>query len=290
MDMKRLSLILTTLFVALNAFAGESVSTADAEATKLKDSVKVKDSAVRKNRFMPMLDGVDREIDKNTYAYKGEIMFGTTVSYGTLSSDDTDFYLILDNLKLKGSVVAVNPYIGYFVADDHVIGLRFGYTYLEGSLGNASLNLGEENDIEFSIGNMKLTSNMYSFGIFHRSYVALDPRGRFGVFSELELLAETGTQMFAYKSGDAMKESNSDIFRAKLNFNPGIAVYIFPNVCGSLSFGLGGIQYNHIKQHNELGEKTGTRTTSKMRFRLNLANIRVGMTVHLWNKKKSLER
>ena len=32
--------------------------------------------------------------------------------------------------------------------------------------------------------------------------------------------------------------------------------------------------------------KTGSRTASKMRFRLNLANINVGMTVHLWNKKE----
>lgn len=290
MDMKRLTLTFTALFVAFMAMAGENEAVTATETAKLKDSVRIEEKGVRKNRFMPMLNRVDREIDKNTYAYKGEIMMGATVSYGTLSSDDTDFYLILDNINLKGTVVTVNPYIGYFVADDNVIGVRFGYSYLYGSLGNVNLNLGEENDIEFSLGNMSLKRTMYSFGVFHRSYVALDPRGRFGVFSEVELLAETGTQTFAYKSGDAMKESTSDIFRAKLNFNPGIAVYIFPNVCGSISFGLGGLQYNHIKQHNELGEKTGSRSTSKMRFRLNLADIRVGMTVHLWNKKKTLAR
>ena len=33
------------------------------------------------------------------------------------------------------------------------------------------------------------------------------------------------------------------------------------------------------------GNEIGQRTASKMRFRLNLLNIRIGVTVHLWNKK-----
>ena len=39
-------------------------------------------------------------------------------------------------------------------------------------------------------------------------------------------------------------------------------------------------------QKDENGVKTGSRDASKMRFRLNLANINIGMTVHLWDKKK----
>ena len=82
-----------------------------------------------------------------------------------------------------------------------------------------------------------------------------------------------------------MKYTNSDNLQFRFSFNPGVAVYIFPNVCGTLSFGLGGFQYSKIDQTDQDG-KTGSRTASKMRFRLNLANINVGMTVHLWNKKK----
>lgn len=241
---------------------------------------------VKKSRFLPSRSRMDRETHKHAFVYKGEIMAGVTVSYGTLSSDNTDLYLLLDNLKLGGSVVTVNPFIGYFVSDNRAIGLRFGYTRVDGHMGNVTLDLGEQNDVQMSLGNMDYTSNNYSFGVYYRSYAPLDSKGRFGVFSELELLAVTGSQSFGYMSGDRHRESNSDIFRVKLNFNPGLAVYIFPNVCGTVSFGLGGLQYNRISQSDENGDFTGLRQTSKMQFKLNLTDIKIGMTIHLWNKKK----
>ncbi|MDE5692022.1 MAG: hypothetical protein K2I13_07470, partial [Alistipes sp.] len=63
-----------------------------------------------------------------------------------------------------------------------------------------------------------------------------------------------------------------------------------PNVCATLSFGLGGFKYTHIRQFNAQGEEIGSRRYSKMNFRLNIADIRIGMTVHLWNKKKGNHR
>ena len=44
-------------------------------------------------------------------------------------------------------------------------------------------------------------------------------------------------------------------------------------------------EYTKIKQKDADGNEIGQRTASKMRFRLNLLNIRIGVTVHLWNKK-----
>ena len=69
-------------------------------------------------------------------------------------------------------------------------------------------------------------------------------------------------------------------------FNPGAAVYIFPNVCATLSFGLGGIQYTSVTQKDAEGHKIGSRKASNMKFKLNIAAINVGMTIHLWDKKK----
>ena len=163
---------------------------------------------------------------------------------------------------------------------------NFGYRHIGGTLGNIDLDLGDQNDFDFSIDNMDLSSDNFSFGVFHRSYVGLDRKGRFGLFAELELSVTTGSSDFKYKSGDTYKTTYSDNFQARLSFNPGMAVYIFPNVCGTLSFGLGGIQYSSVTQKDENGVKTGSRDASKMRFRLNLANINIGMTVHLWDKKK----
>ena len=72
----------------------------------------------RKQRFLPMKRRIDREINKIKFAYAGEIALGLTVSYGTLSSDDTDYLLILDNLNLNGSIFTITPSVGYFFKDN----------------------------------------------------------------------------------------------------------------------------------------------------------------------------
>ena len=77
----------------------------------------------------------------------------------------------------------------------------------------------------------------------------------------------------------------SDSYKVKFNFNPGIAAYVFPNVCATISFGLGGLQYTHIKQFDSNMQTTGSRDFSKLRFRLNITEINIGITFHLWSKK-----
>ena len=42
--------------------------------------------------------------------------------------------------------------------------------------------------------------------------------------------------------------------------------------------------------YDENGNLTGTRDTSKLRFRLNLADINFGLNIHLWNKNKKSKR
>lgn len=240
---------------------------------------------VKKQRFLPVRRRIDREINKIRYVYKGEVMLGLTASYGTLSSEDSDFLVIVDNINASGAIASVKPFLGYFYRDNRCIGFRFGYTYIDATLDTAQLDLGESNDVSFSVPYIGTRSNNYAFGIFHRAYAGLDPKGRFGLFAEVELSMSTGHSQFAYDSGDERKTTFSDNLQARLSFNPGAAVYIFPNVCATISFGLGGIQYAHVTQRDAEGNKIGTRDASKMRFRLNLAAINIGMNVHLWKNK-----
>lgn len=239
-----------------------------------------------KQRFLPVRRRIDREIDKVKYVYKGEVMLGLTASYGTLSSDDSDFLVVLDNINADGTIASVKPYVGYFYRDNHCIGARFGYTYVDATLSTAQLDLGEGNDVSFDMPYIGTKSNNYSFALFHRTYAGLDPKGRFGLFAELELSMATGRSEFTYETGGERKTTFSENIQAKFSFNPGAAVYIFPNVCATLSFGLGGLQYTQVNQRDAEGNKLGSRTASKMRFRLNLAAINIGMNVHLWNKHK----
>ena len=243
----------------------------------------------RKQGKLIQVNRIDREIDKNVFAYKDEWICGVSAAYGTLSAADSDIALIIEDLNLGGSIVSVKPYVGYFYRNNLAIGARFGYTHMAGNFDNANINLGNFiNGIEFSTDGVGLNylSNAYSFSVFHRAYVPLDKRGRFGVFGELELEGSYGRSKFGFMFNNEWNRSISDTYKVRFNFNPGVAAYIFPNVCATVSFGLGGLQYNHIKQFDANGNPTGgTRNFSKLRFRLNIAEINIGVTVHLWSKK-----
>lgn len=239
-----------------------------------------------KNRFLPTARRIDREIGKHLFVYKGEVMLGLTASYGTLSSEDADMFPIFDNINIDGTVASVNPFVGYFYRDNTCVGLRLGYSQIAGTVETLGLDLGPQNDLGIEVPWLDLKSRRFSAGLFHRSYLALDERGRFGAFGEIELSYTQGRNTFAYKSGDRLKHTESDNLRVRALFSPGVAVYAFPNVCVALSFGLGGFTYTHITQFDENGTRVGERNYSKMNFRLNLADIRIGMTIHLWNKRK----
>lgn len=229
---------------------------------------------------------IDRSINKDMFVFKGESMVGITVSYGTINSEDSDLGLIIDNINLNGSSFSLKPFYGYTYSDNNAIGVRLGYTYAEGVLDNAGVNLGEANDVSLSISNMAYSNRAYSMAVFHRSYMPLDKKSRFGLFAEWELSGSFSRSQFDYKSGESIKSGISDNYRVKVSFAPGVAMYVFPNVCACVSFGLGGFQYKHIRQMDGEHNYTGERDFSKLKFGLNLADINIGVTIHLWNKKK----
>lgn len=237
-----------------------------------------------KQRFLPTRLRMDREINKIKFAYRGEVILGLTASYGTLTTADADIWTLVSNISADGAIASVKPFVGYFYKDNRCLGARFGYQYTNGKLQSAAYDLGASNSISGDIPYFDLTSNSYSFGLFHRTYAGLDSNGRIGLFAEFELQMTTGTSNFVFD--DPAKRTFCNNTQLKLAFNPGAAVYIFPNVCGTISFGLGGLQYNSIVQKDLDGKTIGSRKTSKMRFRLNLLAINVGMSVHLWDKKK----
>ena len=96
-----------------------------------------------RDRFMPTSRRVDRQIDGNVFAYKGEWALGLTASYGTLSSDNSDIFALLEHVNLSGSMTTISPYVGYFYKNNACVGLRFGYTYMGGTLENLDVNLGD---------------------------------------------------------------------------------------------------------------------------------------------------
>lgn len=275
--MKRLFLLIAAVTLGVTtAFAQQS-----AELT-----TEVKSNS--ESRFLPTTRRVDRNIDLNKFVYKGEWMLGIAASYGTLDVSDSDLMLLFDDINLGLRRTAVLPYVAYAYRDNRAVGMRFGYEFLKADLGNAALDLGSlAEDISFEISDIGIRSESFNYSLFHHNYIGLDRRGIVGAILEAELLVKSGNTSFYMGEGESRNYSMSKNFAAKLNLNPGLAVYVFPEVCVTVTVGIGSLYYNNIRQYNAVGIETGRRDHSALKFKLNIADIQIGVVAHLWNKKKN---
>ena len=153
--------------------------------------------------------------------------------------------------------------------------MKLGYSHTIADLGNVSLNI--DDDLNFSLDNIRYTEDLRSVGIFHRSYVGLDRGKLFGLFNETTLTYKRGSSSFSRGEGEEFKRTDTTINELHLGINPGLAVFITQNVCAELSFGVVGFKYRTEKQKNNLGEK-GKRRDSGANFKINLFNINIGLT------------
>lgn len=281
--MKRLFIFIVAVTFCLTTANAQQV-VADTLQRGTKETVSV---PRKKSHFLPTARRIDRNIDLNKFVYKGEIMLGIAASYGTLDVSDSDLMLVFDDINLGLRRAAVMPYIAYAYKDNRSVGLRFGYEFLQGDLGNVALNLGSAADLSFSIADIGIKSESYAWSLFHRNYIGLDRRGIIGAILESEVQVKTGTTSLYVGAGDDRSQSINKNFAARLNFNPGLAVYVFPEVCVTVTVGIGGLYYNNIRQFDAVGVETGRRDHSALKFKFNVADIQIGVVAHLWNKKKN---
>lgn len=225
---------------------------------------------------------VERNINQKKYIFKGEIIGGITASYTTLDTSNASYFLLLENLTVNGSVASVKPFLGYFYRDNRAVGARFGYVTYQGQIDSGSLDMGVTNDINFDIPYVKLESHNFSYSLFHRSYAALDDKGNFGVFAEIEAAYSQGGTKYEFESGDDLKFCDSRSQSFDLSFNPGVSAFLFHNVSATLSFEFGGLNYTKIRQYDIDGNYFGSRDSSKMKFKFNVLAINFGLTAHIW--------
>ncbi len=225
---------------------------------------------------------VDRGINKKLFMLEDELMIGASASYNSLNSDNAEYLTLITNMSVDGSIVSVKPFVAYVYRDNRAVGARFGYLGYSGTIDSTTLDLGETNDLSFDVPYVSISSDSYSYAIFHRAYAPLDNKGNFGLFAEIELSTTQGTTAFGYENDGELKVVYSDNQSYDLSFNPGISAFVLHNVCASLSFQFGGINYTNIKQYDENLEYVGSRNSSKMRFMFNVFAINFGVTYHLW--------
>lgn len=274
-------------YILLTIVAAFTLSVAHAEQSVAAIATTEVDTTVTKTNFLPTSRRIDRQIDRNKFVFKGEVMLGLTASHGRLNVEDSDLMLLLDNIDLGLNSTTVKPFLAYAYRDNRAVGMRFGYEYLRGDLGNVALNLGSAADISFALGGVGLKSENYAWSIFHRNYIGLDRRGIIGAILESEVLVKTGsTSIFTTDAEGLPTSSTSRNFAAKINFNPGLAVYVFPEVCVTVTVGIGGLYYKNVRIMDEADRVVGRRDRTGLQFKFNIADIQIGVVAHLWNKKK----
>lgn len=218
----------------------------------------------------------DRGITNYRFIPKNKWIGGVTVSVFNFESDNSRLlFSLLKDIDLNLRTLSVKPFVGYAIKDNTVVGLKFGYSRISGGIDNLALNI---EDLDIALKDIKYTDDSYSFSLFHRSYIGLDPKGLFGLFNETTLGYSTGSTRFSRGADETLKYTDTSINQLKVGINPGIAIFIMPNVGAEVSFGVAGFTYNWEKQKKSSGE-TGKRTNSGANFKINLFNINIGLTV-----------
>ncbi len=220
----------------------------------------------------------DRGLFNFLFIPKGQWSFGLTASYGEFNSDDVQILSLIKDFDFKGKMYSIKPTIGYFVANNQSIGLKFNYTRGEADLGSLSVDI--DDDLNFSLKDVSYYSNTYSIGVFYRTYVGLSTDKRFGVFNEVDLSFGSGSSRFKRYYGGELRDTRTNITSASLNFSPGVCVFIMDNVSFNVSFGVFGVSLRNEKQITN-GVEEGSRFSSGANFKFNLFNINFGLGVHI---------
>lgn len=209
---------------------------------------------------------------------KGSWMVGLTASYGEFSTDDLQMLDILSDLDFSGHSFAINPSISYFIGNNLSVGLKFTYNNTSATLASMAVDFDE--DLNFNITDASYTKESYTSALVLRQFIGLGRRSRFGVFNEVELAFSSGNSDFIRKYADTPKVTHTTYMDTRLNFSPGVTVFMMKNVSFNISFGVFGFYLRNEKQTTD-GEWSGSRFTSGANFRFNIFNINFGLGIVL---------
>ena len=220
----------------------------------------------------------DRGLLNFVFAPKGKWHLGLSASFGEFNADDFQILDILSDLDFGGNIFSIKPSVSYFIKNNFSVGLRLGYTSGKATLGSLALDIDE--DLSFQISDVSYSSKSYTAALNARKYIGLSRNGRFGFFTEAELAFSSGNSDFNRKYNGEPKNTHTTFTDLRLNFSPGLSVYMMENVSFNISFGIFGFYLKNEKQMVD-GVFVGDRTTSGANFKFNIFNINFGLGIHI---------
>lgn len=217
--------LLVTVLVSVFVFSLWGKTETVCQSLEVEDSVPVfqKDTLPVKGSLdflrIKRIGRYDRGIMNYRFIPKGKWISGFTMSYWDYNSADNKLlFAYFDNFDCNGRNLNFSVYGGYAVRDNMVLGLKFGYRNMRGALNNITLKI--DDDVDFSLKDLKLEQNLYNVSFFHRSYVGLDAGKRFGLFNETALTFNFGKSKFDRGVEENLVNTQTDIFEVQLGINP----------------------------------------------------------------------
>ncbi len=218
----------------------------------------------------------DRGLFNYLYIPKGDWFVGLTASYGEFSTTDYQLFDLLSDFNFNAHSFSIKPSVSYFIRNNVSLGLKFNYSNSKAILQSAAVDFDE--DLNFNISDASYKNESYSAAMIFRQYIGLSRAGRFGVYNEVELAFGSGNAHFNRMYDSTPRTTSTTYMDARLNFSPGVCVFIMKNVAFNVSFGVFGYYLRNEKQ-SEDGVKTGNRFSSGANFRFNIFNIDFGIAV-----------
>ena len=220
----------------------------------------------------------DRGIFACLFVPKGQFSFGLQASYGEISTDDLQMLNLISNLNFSAKSYSVKPHMSYFYKHNKEVGVRFGLSSTDFDLKSLSADIMD--DISFDMRDVAYKTKTTSVSVFRRSYIGLDRGRRFALFNEVALRYDRGTGTFSRLYNDEPKETKSTGNAFRLDFSPGMCVFIQEKVAFNVSFGIFGWYWKREHQVTN-GVDEGTFSSSGANFKFNLFNLNMGVSVYL---------
>ena len=224
---------------------------------------------------MPKDTTKERRFKKHLIAPKGEWQCGLSVMYVDLSTNNSEYMLLLQGLDANASMLRLAPECAYTYAPNRAIGARFQYTNINGMVDSATADL--LGNLSLSVNEINAQSRSMGGSIFHRTYVGLDNKGRVGIFWDY-ILGYTRSKTQFYTGADSSSYSLNN--KMSLSFAPGIVYFPMNNISIQACVSLAGLSYNTV-QAFEQGVVTGSRQAWKAYASLSILDLSFGLTVHL---------
>lgn len=206
---------------------------------------------------------------------KGAINVGMQASYFDIGGSNASLLLFLSDINASGSYFGLSPYLSYTYMDNRCIGLKIKYSNAQGGIAGIELEL-PGSDMELGAEDIKADAMSYMAEIFHRSYMGLDNKGRFGLFVDLALQYSNSKSSL----GKGVQSGNYSLTqKVRAAVRPGLEVFVMNNVSSVFSIGIGGVSYSNSKNYSG-GEVTGEKNASNARFAPDITDISMGVAVH----------